>query len=81
MGGVSPVVESICICYGSIERRMPQFPLTTTVKTSEVLLEPRGPPSFPSVREGVRDRLQELCFLQYRDKQSKAGRIFQFCLP
>lgn len=48
---VSPVVENIYICYGCIERRMPQFPVTTTKKTSEVLLEPRGSDSFLSGME------------------------------
>lgn len=48
---------------------------------SEVLLEHRGPGSFLSEMERVRDRLQELSFLQYRDKWSKAGHIYQFCLP
>lgn len=60
---------------------MPQFPFITTMETSEVLLESRGPASFLSVREGVRDTLQELSFLQYRDKQSKVGHIYLFCRP
>lgn len=39
---------------------MPQFPFTTTMKTPGALLGPRGPASFLSGTEGVRDRLQEL---------------------
>jgi len=45
-GWVSPVVENICICYGSRERMMLWFPFATTMKTSAIFLEPRGPASF-----------------------------------